>query len=61
MGTLTQPLRTILAVVAFFAMVYLAYLCMCLAPTARLRRWGTTTSWLLATGGDALLPTGDRY
>lgn len=56
MGVLAQALRMILAVVAFFAMVYLTYLCMYLAPTARLRRWGTTTSWLLAwpgaTGGD---------
>ena len=48
MGMVAQALRTILAVVAFFAMVYLAYLCMYLAPTARLRRWGTTTSWLLS-------------
>lgn len=51
MGTLAQALRTILGVVAFFAMVYLAYLCACLAPTARLRRWGVTTSWLLAWPG----------
>lgn len=48
MGALTQGLRTILGVVAFFAMVYLAYLCACLAPAARLRRWRETTSWLLA-------------
>ncbi len=60
MGELTLALRTILAILAFFAMVYLAYVCMYLAPTARLRRWGATTSWLLSLRGYELLPADDR-
>ncbi|MDO8674169.1 MAG: hypothetical protein Q7O66_22380 [Dehalococcoidia bacterium] len=54
MGGLTRELRSLLLVTEFLAMVYLAYLCTYLAPTARLRRWGATTSWLLSLPGNGL-------
>jgi hypothetical protein len=42
-----QAFATVLAVGAFFGLVYVAYLCMHLAPTGRLRQWGVTRWWLL--------------
>ncbi len=43
MNTLTQSLRAILALSAFFAAIYVNDLWVYLAPTHRLRRWGVAT------------------
>ncbi|MDO8669809.1 MAG: hypothetical protein Q7O66_00035 [Dehalococcoidia bacterium] len=43
MTKLMQVLRTILALSAFFAMVYVNDVWLLIAPTTRLRRWGVTT------------------
>jgi len=45
MSAITQDVRTLRAVAEFFALVYLAYVVMYVAPTDRLRRWGAKTWW----------------
>ena len=52
-ATSAQAFATVLAVGTFFAAVYLAYLCMYLAPASRLRHWGATKWWLLFLLGPA--------
>ena len=53
MSVLSQVSHTIAPTATFFAVVYLAYLCMYLAPTGHLRRWGATTLGLLILLGPA--------
>lgn len=53
MRTSAQAFATVLAVGTFFALIYLAYLCMYLAPTSRLRHWGATRWWRLFLLGPA--------
>ncbi len=55
MGGPLPVLRRLVLVAGFLAKVYLAYLCTYLGPTAGLRRWGATTSWLLSLTGDGLI------
>lgn len=51
MRMLTQELCMILAMATFFAMIYVTFLCMYLAPTDRLRRWGAITYYRLFVHG----------
>ena len=53
MRTSIQAILTVLAAGTFFAAVYLAYLCMYLAPTRGLRDWGATRWWFLLLLGPA--------
>jgi hypothetical protein len=41
-----RTLRATLGTTRFLALIYLTYACMYLAPTGRIRRWGTST-WLI--------------
>jgi hypothetical protein len=45
LSTLERALRATLDLARFFAMIYLTYACMYLAPTNRVRQWGADT-WL---------------
>lgn len=47
MSAITHDVRTMWAVTQFFTMVYLTYACMYVAPTDRVRRWGTRAWWRL--------------
>lgn len=46
LGTLVRASRAMLGLAGFFTTIYLAYACIFLAPTGRIRRWGLST-WLL--------------
>lgn len=47
MRTSAHAFGTVLSIGTFFALIYLAYLCMYLAPTSRLRHWGAARWWRL--------------
>ena len=63
MSAISHDVRTMWALARFFAGVYLSFVCMSVAPTDRLRRWGTKAWWVRFWLGPAWpppLPAGSR-